>query len=197
MICCKERGLNLEYLDSFNSDDSRIDKIVAELRENYPEIDWQTQWSDDEDIQGNPTSYVSLVVPGSQYEEAEQIYQELKEEGFDFETSIFDSLIEEITEFRDERDWKQFHNPKDLAISLSLEASELLENFQWKTSDEVVVDKIDNITDEIADVVIYALLIADELDINLEKAIKDKLSKNRQKYPVEKSYGNNKKYTDF
>ncbi len=197
MICCKERGLNLEYLDSFNSDDSRIDKIVAELRENYPEIDWQTQWSDDEDIQGNPTSYVSLVVPGSQYEEAEQIYQELKEEGFDFETSIFDSLIEEITEFRDERDWKQFHNPKDLAISLSLEASELLENFQWKSSDEVVVDKIDNITDEIADVVIYALLIADELDINLEKAIKDKLSKNRQKYPVEKSYGNNKKYTDF
>ncbi|MGN7299671.1 nucleotide pyrophosphohydrolase [Fredinandcohnia aciditolerans] len=110
---------------------------------------------------------------------------------------MFDSLIEEITEFRDERDWKQFHNPKDLAISLSLEASELLENFQWKSSDEVVVDKIDNITDEIADVVIYALLIADELDINLEKAIKDKLSKNRQKYPVEKSYGNNKKYTDF
>ncbi len=187
----------MEYLDSFNSNDSRIDKIVAELREYYPEIDWQTQWSDYVDIQGNPTSYVSLVVPGSQYEEAEQIYQELKEEGFDFDTSIFDSLIEEIIEFRDERDWKQFHNPKDLAISLSLEASELLETFQWKTSDEVVVDKIGNITDEIADVVIYALLMADELDINLEKAIKDKLSKNRQKYPVEKSFGNNKKYTDF
>ncbi len=187
----------MEYLDSFSSDDSRLDKIISELREYYPEINWQEQWSDYEDIHGNPTSYVSLVVPASQYEEAEQIYQELKEEGFDFETSIFDSLIEEIVEFRDERDWQQFHNPKDLAISLSLEASELLENFQWKTSEEAEVDKIDNITDELADVVIYALLLADGLEINMEKAIRDKLKKNRRKYPVDKAFGSNKKYTDL
>ncbi|WP_449540511.1 nucleotide pyrophosphohydrolase [Ferdinandcohnia sp. Marseille-Q9671] len=110
---------------------------------------------------------------------------------------MFDSLIEEIVEFRDERDWQQFHNPKDLAISLSLEASELLENFQWKTSEEAEVDKIDNITDELADVVIYALLLADGLEINMEKAIRDKLKKNRRKYPVDKAFGSNKKYTDL
>ena len=188
----------METLDSFNTEDSkRIDKIISELKCNYPEINWQTEWNDYEDINGNPTSYISLIVPSTQYEEAEQIYQELKEEGFDFESSIFDPLIEEIVDFRDERDWEQFHNPKDLAISLSLEASELLENFQWKTSQEAIDDKIDNITDEIADVVIYALLLSNELEINLEQAIKEKIQKNRQKYPVDKSFGSSKKYTDL
>ncbi|WP_066051314.1 nucleotide pyrophosphohydrolase [Robertmurraya korlensis] len=110
---------------------------------------------------------------------------------------MFDPLIEEIVDFRDERNWQQFHNPKDLAISLSLEASELLENFQWKTNKEAIDDNIDNITDEIADVVIYALLISNELEINLEQAIKEKIHKNRQKYPVNKSFGSSKKYTDL
>ena len=190
--------LTLETLDSFNTEDSkRIDKIISELKRNYPEINWQTEWNDYEDINGNPTSYISLIVPSAQYEEAERIYQELKEEGFDFESSIFNPLIEEIVDFRDERDWQQFHNPKDLAISLSLEASELLENFQWKTSQEAIDDKIDNITDELADVVIYALLLSNELEINLEQAIKEKIQKNRQKYPVDKSFGLSKKYTDL
>ncbi|MFJ8244820.1 nucleotide pyrophosphohydrolase [Peribacillus asahii] len=110
---------------------------------------------------------------------------------------MFNPLIEEIVEFRDERDWKQFHNPKDLAISLSLEASELLENFQWKTSEEAIDDNIDNIIDELADVVIYALLMSNELEINLEQAIKRKIRKNSQKYPVDKSFGSSKKYTDL
>ncbi|USK62031.1 nucleotide pyrophosphohydrolase [Peribacillus asahii] len=110
---------------------------------------------------------------------------------------MFNPLIEEIVEFRDERDWKQFHNPKDLAISLSLEASELLENFQWKTSEEAIDDNIDNIIDELADVVIYALLMSNELEINLEQAIKRKIHKNSQKYPVNKSFGSSKKYTDL
>ncbi|RFB12750.1 nucleotide pyrophosphohydrolase [Bacillus sp. HNG] len=170
---------------------------MKELKENYPEINWQTQWHDYEDIKGNPTSYISLIVPSSQYGEAEQIYQDLKNEGFDFETSVFDQLIEEIVDFRDERDWQKFHNPKDLAISLSLEASELLENFQWKKSEEAEEDKMDNIIDELADVVIYALLMSSELEINLEQAIKEKIRKNRQKYPVEKSFGSSKKYTDL
>ncbi|MFS0824767.1 nucleotide pyrophosphohydrolase [Bacillus sp. 1P02SD] len=105
--------------------------------------------------------------------------------------------MEEIVDFRDERDWQKFHNPKDLAISLSLEASELLENFQWKTSEEAEEDKMDNIIDELADVVIYALLMSNELEINLEQAIKEKVRKNKQKYPVDKSFGSSKKYMDL
>lgn len=185
-------------MDSFTSGDrNRLDKIIKELKEKHPEIEWQTKWSDSEDIKGNPTSSISLMVPSSQYEEAEQIFQQLKDEGFDFESSIFDPLMEEIVDFRDERDWEQFHNPKDLAISLSLEASELLENFQWKTSEQARDDKMDDITDELADVVIYALLLSNELEINLEQAIKEKIRKNRQKYPVNKSFGSSKKYTEL
>jgi len=82
----------MEYLDSFNSGDSnRLDKIIAELKDKYPAIDWQTKWYDSEDIKGNPTSSISLMVSSSQYEEAEQIYQELKDVGFDFESLIFRS----------------------------------------------------------------------------------------------------------
>lgn len=103
-------------------------------------------------------------------------------------------LIEKIVEFRDSRNWKQFHNPKDLAISLNLEAGELLENFQWKTSDESVIANIQNIKDEIADVMIYALLLCNELNIIPEQAILDKIKKNEVKYPAEKSYGSSKKY---
>lgn len=114
-----------------------------------------------------------------------------------FEESTFDTLINEIIQFRDERNWKQFHNPKDLAISLSLEASELLENFQWKTSDDAVKENLENIKDEIADVAIYTMLLSHELGINLEQAIKEKIQKNKQKYPVDKAFGSRKKYTEF
>ncbi|MED1674965.1 nucleotide pyrophosphohydrolase [Pallidibacillus thermolactis] len=120
-----------------------------------------------------------------------------EDNGNRFEESTFDTLINEIIQFRDERNWKQFHNPKDLAISLSLEASELLENFQWKSSDDAIEENIDNIKDEIADVVIYAMLFSHELGINLEQAIKEKIQKNKQKYPVDKAFGSRKKYTEF
>lgn len=114
-----------------------------------------------------------------------------------FEASTFDTLIYEIIQFRDERNWKQFHIPKDLAISLSLEASELLENFQWKTSDDAVKENLENIKEEIADVAIYTMLLSHELGINLEQAIKEKIQKNKQKYPVDKAFGSRKKYTEF
>ncbi|NNU94327.1 nucleotide pyrophosphohydrolase [Geobacillus sp. NFOSA3] len=106
-------------------------------------------------------------------------------------------LQQKIIEFRDARNWKQFHTPKDLAISLSLEAGELLENFQWKSSEEAVKTNLENIKDEIADVVIYALLLSHELGIDMEKAVMDKIKKNEQKYPVEKSFGSKKKYTEL
>ncbi len=102
-------------------------------------------------------------------------------------------LIQKIVEFRDSRNWKQFHNPKDLAISLTLEASELLENFQWKTSEDSIKVNFQRIEDELADVLIYALLLSNELDINPEQAIIDKIKKNGEKYPIDKAFGTSKK----
>lgn len=104
-----------------------------------------------------------------------------------------DDLIKEINEFRDERDWRQFHNAKDLALSVSLEASELLENFQWKSSEEAIADDLENIKDEIADVMIYSLMLADDLDFNVEEIIRNKIKKNGEKYTVKKSRGNHTK----
>lgn len=99
-----------------------------------------------------------------------------------------------VNKFRDDREWRQFHNSKDLAISLSLEVSELLENFQWKTSEEAVEVNNDNLKEELADVIIYALMLNDELGFDLGEIVKDKLRKNDEKYPVDKSKGKKEKY---
>ena len=106
-------------------------------------------------------------------------------------------LTDKILKFRDERDWKKFHNLKDLSLSLSLEASELLENFQWKTSEEAVEKNLDNMKDELADIFIYTLLFANETGIDLGNAVEQKIQKNKEKYPVNKAYGRNTKYTEF
>ena len=100
-----------------------------------------------------------------------------------------EDLIKEINQFRDDRDWRQFHNAKHLALSVSLEASELLENFQWKSSEEAIADDLENIKDEIADVMIYCLMLADDLGLSVEEIIKNKIKKNGKKYTVEKSKG--------
>lgn len=105
-----------------------------------------------------------------------------------------------IIEFRDERNWKQFHNPKDTAISLTLEASELLEHFQWKTQDEIsqyLLSHKDDIADELADVLYWVLLMAHDLEIDLEEAENKKMAKNRAKYPIEKSRGKHSKYKEL
>jgi NTP pyrophosphatase (non-canonical NTP hydrolase) len=94
-------------------------------------------------------------------------------------------MYQEIMKFRDERGWKGNHNVKDLAISISLEASELLENFQWKSSEEAIKDTPQNIKEEMADVLIYLIQMADKLDVDLEKEVFEKLKKNALKYPVE------------
>ncbi len=108
-----------------------------------------------------------------------------------------DELIKKVLEFRDARDWQQFHNPKDLAISLSLEAAEVLENFQWKDNDEAIHEKSEELQDEIADVLTYVILLSHALDIDLEEAVLNKLAKNELKYPVEQARGSKKKYTDL
>ncbi len=109
-------------------------------------------------------------------------------------------LQELVIAFRDARDWKQFHNNKDLAISLVLEATEVLEHFQWKNDKEMDIhaDKNkDAIADELADVLYWVLLLANDLDIDISKAFKDKMIKNNEKYAVDKSKGNHKKYSEF
>jgi len=108
-----------------------------------------------------------------------------------------DELINKIVSFRDERNWAQFHNPKDLAISLNLESSELLELFQWKSSEETVEQKLPEIRDELADVLYYTLLMFHDMHLDPKEALLAKLRKNEEKYPVEKAYGSNKKYTEF
>ena len=106
-------------------------------------------------------------------------------------------LMKKINQFRDDRDWRKFHNEKDLAISISLEASELLELFQWKNSEEVVESSLEKIKEELADVLIYSFMMADNLNLDVEEIIREKIEINAKKYPVELSKGNNKKYTDL
>ncbi|PAE23433.1 nucleotide pyrophosphohydrolase [Bacillus sp. 7894-2] len=93
-------------------------------------------------------------------------------------------MIEKITQFRDERGWLPYHNEKDLAISISLEANELLENFQWKSSEEALESSAENIKEEMADVLIYLLQLADKMDIDLEEEVFKKMEKNAIKYPI-------------
>lgn len=106
--------------------------------------------------------------------------------------------IEELTaallKFRDERDWAQFHNAKDLALALNIEAAELLEVFLWKNSDQA---NIDSVKEELADVFTFAFLLADKYDLDVKRIVLEKMEKNALKYPVEKSKGSAKKYTDF
>ncbi|PKM04662.1 MAG: nucleotide pyrophosphohydrolase [Gammaproteobacteria bacterium HGW-Gammaproteobacteria-6] len=110
-------------------------------------------------------------------------------------------LTEQVLAFRDERDWKQFHNSKDLALSLVLEATEVLEIFQWKQDmadiDGVATERKQDLADELADVFCYTLLMANDLGIDLGKALEAKIEKNNAKYPVDKAKGSDKKYTEL
>ena len=107
------------------------------------------------------------------------------------------ALTKIINDFREVRDWKQFHNPKDVAISLSLEAGEVLEHFQWKSPEEIkkhIKENKKEIAEELADVFYWILLLSDDLDIDIEKALMLKMKKNGKKYPVKKAKGKHLKY---
>lgn len=99
-------------------------------------------------------------------------------------------IIRRLINFRDQRDWKQFHTPENLAKSVVLEAAELLENFQWNKSD---LD-LNNVKEEIADIVGYCLLLCEHYGFDLEAILNEKIDLNEQKYPVEKAYGKSDKY---
>lgn len=103
--------------------------------------------------------------------------------------SDISALQKRIVEFRDARDWKQFHNPKDMALSLALEAAELMEHFQWKNPEEVekhLTDYKKDVSDELVDVLYWILLMAYDFDIDLVKEFERKMMHNERKYPAEK-----------
>ncbi|RKZ94183.1 MAG: nucleotide pyrophosphohydrolase [Gammaproteobacteria bacterium] len=114
---------------------------------------------------------------------------------------IKSELLAQLIAFRRDRDWEQFHNPKDIAIALSIEASELLEWFQWRTNDEIsaqlVSDKRELLEDELADVAVYLTYLCHDLGIDINKAIAAKIDKNAAKYPIDKVKGSADKYDEY
>ena len=111
--------------------------------------------------------------------------------------SDIDPLLVKIKKFRDERNWKQFHNHKDMAISIVLESAELLEHFQWKSNEEIgatAIAKKNEIEEEIADIFLYLLELSDNLNVNLIEAAEKKMKKNEVRYPVDKARGRAVKY---
>lgn len=110
------------------------------------------------------------------------------------QNSDIKEILEQIVQFTKDRDWDQFHNGKDLALALSIEASELNEVFLWKQPEDVNIDKI---KEELADVFNYAFLIANKYNLDIKEIILSKLAQNAKKYPIDKSKGNAKKYTEL
>ena len=113
---------------------------------------------------------------------------------------ILDDLVNRLKKFADERDWEQFHSPKNLAMALSVEVAEILELFQWLTEEQTInlsPDKLEKVKEEIGDVQIYLVRLADQLGIDPLQAAEEKIKKNELKYPVNKSKGSAKKYTEL
>lgn len=108
--------------------------------------------------------------------------------------SDIEEILNELRRFNEDRDWDQFHNGKDLAIGLSVEASELLEAFLWKAPEDVNTDKV---REELADVLNYAFLMADKYNLDIKEIMLEKIRKNAAKYPVEKAKGSAKKYNEL
>lgn len=108
---------------------------------------------------------------------------------------MYSEIVDMIIKFRDDRNWQQFHNPKDLALSISLEAAELLEVFQWSGGDTSINGNKNRVQEELADILIYCVLMAEACGLDIEQLIKNKLLINSSKYPIEKSYGKKEKYS--
>jgi NTP pyrophosphatase (non-canonical NTP hydrolase) len=106
-------------------------------------------------------------------------------------------MIKALVQFRNERDWQQFHTTKNLAVALSIEAAELNELFLWKDEEESALVNEERIKEELADVFAYALLLAEKHNLDVKQIVLDKIARNAQKYPVEKAKGNAKKYDEL
>lgn len=108
-----------------------------------------------------------------------------------------DNLTKQLIEFRNERDWEQFHNPKDLALALSIEAAELAELFLWKNENESIMVSRERIAEELADVFSFAFLLAEKFEFNVAEIVQNKIELNRKKYPIEKAKGKSDKYNQL
>lgn len=109
----------------------------------------------------------------------------------------FNEVSRSIKQFCEEREWSKFHDPKNLALSLNLESMEVLELFQWTKDNEINPDKLDELPDELADVLYWVIMLSNHYDIDLIKSLKEKMEKNKEKYPIEKAKGVSKKYTEL
>jgi len=105
-----------------------------------------------------------------------------------------EEIIEELIKFRNERDWEQFHNPKDLALAISIESAELLELFLWKKAEDANTGKV---KEELADIFSFAFLLAEKYGFDVKQIVLDKIKLNREKYPIDKSKGTSKKYNEL
>ena len=108
-----------------------------------------------------------------------------------------DNLTKQLIEFRNERDWEQFHNPKDMALALSIEAAELAELFLWKNENESIMVSRERIAEELADVFSFAFLLAEKFEFNVAEIVQNKIELNRKKYPIEKAKGKSDKYNQL
>ena len=112
----------------------------------------------------------------------------------------FENIKNKLRTFANDRDWDQFHSPKNLAMALSVEVAELVEHFQWLTeesSKNLKANTLDEVADEIADVQLYLIRLADKLGVDIPKAVEQKIKKNEEKYPTYKVRGSSKKYTEY
>ena len=105
-----------------------------------------------------------------------------------------EEIIQALLKFRNERDWEQFHNPKDLALAISIESAELLELFLWKNADEANREKV---KEELADIFAFAFLLAEKYQFDIREIVLEKIRLNSQKYPIEKAIGSSKKYNEL
>jgi len=179
---------NIMFCKTFVSRGTKEDTIHP-INEFLSSNGYEIVKPEDFDDAGYYRGYPVFILPA---EESEHLIVYLEKDPA-AETQI-GFLTNELTKFRDERDWSQFHNPKDLSIALSIEANELLEQFLWKRPEDANKEKIEK---ELADVFAYAFLLADKLQLNVEEILLKKIKQNGDKYPVEKAKGTATKYDEL
>jgi NTP pyrophosphatase (non-canonical NTP hydrolase) len=167
-----------------------IEKTLIQVNKFLEENGFDTITREDFDPDTNEyNNFPVSVVP-----DAYEAYLNLWVEKSMVNESNYEFITKELKDFRDERDWAQFHNEKDLAVALNIEAGELLESFLWKKPEEADKEKV---KEELADVFAYAFLLADKYDFNIEQIVLEKIKQNAEKYPVDKAKGSAKKYNEL
>lgn len=179
---------NIMFCKTFESKGTKEDTL-REINEFLDSNGYEIVKPEDFDDAGCYRNYPVFILP---VEESDDLIVYLEKDPMS-ETQA-DFLINELRKFRDERDWNQFHNPKDLAIALSIEANELLEQYLWKKPEEANKEKVEK---ELADVFAYAFLLADKLQLDVEEILLKKIQHNGEKYPVEKAKGTATKYNEL